>query len=211
MSLFRRNLLITVCVLVAATYAVYRVHAQTAPATPAPANTPTIVGVSVDPTGSCTMTGAFSAPYFSTVNLTTGLQSFCMGGTWTSPATLTAYGSLTLAQLNAGQTIVAANANRTAKILNAQLSAVGGAAATCTAIQVDDTAGTPIVGVSLTIAALSGAGVQVTTDTAPAAGAWTYTTYQSALTAGQGIQILKTGSNCATMTGLNYRVQYTYN
>jgi hypothetical protein len=119
------------------------------------------------------------------------------------------YGSITTAQINTGLTIVPAVAGRAIKILGALVQAVGGAAAGCTAIQIDDTAGTPVVGLSWTVAALT-SGTFVTSDTAPAAGALTATTFLTALTTGQGLQILKTGGSCTTLTSMNYRVLFTY-
>lgn len=58
---------------------------QTAPATPAGPNTPAVVYVSTDPTGSCTMNNlnqGSSAPVFVTLNVNTGLISRCKAGTW---------------------------------------------------------------------------------------------------------------------------------
>lgn len=120
-----------------------------------------------------------------------------------------AYGTVTAAQLNAGQVIVPAVAGRTLKVLQYDSFATGAAVTTCTAIQLQDTAAT--VALSITIAAYSGANVMITTSTAPAAGAITYTTYEAALTAGAGLQLAKTGSNCAGLTLLGYKVLYTVN
>lgn len=55
---------------------------QTAPTTPAGPNTPSVVYVSTDPTGSCTMNNIGTAPVFITQNVNTGLRSYCVGGTW---------------------------------------------------------------------------------------------------------------------------------
>lgn len=118
-----------------------------------------------------------------------------------------AYGSLTLAQVNSGTTIVPAVTGRTLKIVGFLLEAVGGSFATCTAVQVDDTAGTPTVGISAPIAALT-SGAIVTEMTGASI---TFTTFLSALTANQGLQILKTGSSCTGPTSLSYRVYYTIN
>lgn len=131
-------------------------------------------------------------------------------GTAGSAGVYSIAGNATTAQINAGITIVPAVTGRTLKIMGVLFQAIGGAAAGCTAIQVDDTTGTPVVGVSVTVAALT-QNTMVTTDTAPAAGAWTYTTFLTALTANQGLQIIKTGSACTTLTSLNYRVFYTIN
>lgn len=118
-----------------------------------------------------------------------------------------AYGNITLAQLNAGFQAVPDVASRTLKVLNEQFSAVGAAPAACTAIGVTDSSA--VVAATVTIAALSGAGVQVTTETAPAAGAWTFTTFETGLTAGKGLKVVQTGSACTTMTSMNFKVLYT--
>lgn len=58
---------------------------QTAPTTPAGPNTPSVVYVSTDPTGSCTMNnlqGGNAAPVFITLNVNTGVISRCKAGTW---------------------------------------------------------------------------------------------------------------------------------
>lgn len=117
------------------------------------------------------------------------------------------YGSATLAQINAGVTIVPAVTGRTLKIVGVLLQAIGGAAAGCTAIQVDDTTGTPVVGVSVAVAGLT----QNTIVTEATATNVTLTTFLTALTANKGLQIIKTGSSCTTLTSLNYRVLYTVN
>jgi hypothetical protein len=217
-----------------------RLHSQTAPATPAQPNVPAVVGVSVNPTGSCTMQGNLQAPTFVTVNLSTGAYTRCLAGTWVTDAILmpssgvlqytggiqlvdatgalnsnvagespvySAYGSMTTANLNTGTNIVPPVTGRTLKVLQFDSSTTGGAATTCTAIVLEDTA--PVVAISTTVAAYSGAGVQVTTSTAPAAGAMTFTTFLSALTANAGLKLASTGSACTVMTALNYKVLYT--
>jgi hypothetical protein len=235
MSLFRRNLVICLCVLAATTYAVYHVHAQSAPATPAPANTPAVVGVATNPSGSCTMNGQFTAPVFQTVNLSTGVTSRCVGGTWATDTFTSAggtfnvngvqqvdatgalnsnvagespvysvYGNITTANINAGTTvIVPATASRTIKVLHFLKQALGGSAATCTAVQMLDTSA--VVAVSSPIANLT-ANTIVTEATASE----TLTTFLTGLTAGAGIKINQTGSACATMTSMNYAIFYTY-
>ena len=117
-------------------------------------------------------------------------------------------GNLTISQVNAGTIIVPAVPGAAYVLTSVMLQAIGGAVATCTAIQVDDTAGTPIVGVSVPQASLT----QNTFISETAAGN-TLTTFawQGALTSGQGIQILKTGSSCATATSINYKVGYQIN
>lgn len=115
-----------------------------------------------------------------------------------------AFGSATTSQINSGQTILADVSGRTVKIVGFLMQAIGGAAGTCTAIQVADSAGT--VGVSVAIAGLT----QNTVVTEATASNVTLTTFLSGLTAGKGLVLQKTGSSCATLTSLNYRVLYTY-
>lgn len=116
-------------------------------------------------------------------------------------------GSVTVAQINAGNTILAATTGRTLKIVGVLMQAVGGSAAGCTAIQVADTTGTPVVGVSVAVAGLT-SGTIVTEATASNV---TLTTFLTALTANQGLQIIKTGGSCTTLVTMNYRVFYKIN
>jgi hypothetical protein len=117
--------------------------------------------------------------------------------------------NLTLAQVNAGTTILPAVIGQTYKVQHVSIQAIGGAAAACTLVEVADTAASPIVAMSSTVAGLtqntrvtesSAATIAVTTAFAP-----------TALTAGKGIQVLSTCSACTTATSFNVVVFFTIN
>ena len=124
-----------------------------------------------------------------------------------SSATYSVYGNITLANINAGLTIVPGITSRAIVIHHFTLQAIGGAATACTLVELADTAGTPVVGVSVTIADLT----QSTIVNEASGTGVTLTTFLAGLTAGQGLQIIKTGSACTTMTSMNYEVIYSYN
>ena len=83
------------------------------------------------------------------------------------------------------------------------LQAKGGAAATCTSVQVVDTTGTPVVGVQANAA-------QLTQDTVndESAASMVLTTFLVNFTTGKGLVIRDVGGQCSTMTSLNYLVLY---
>jgi hypothetical protein len=115
-------------------------------------------------------------------------------------------GNVTTAQANAGVVIVPARPGKAIAVVAATMIARGGAAATCTSVDLKDTAGTPVV-------ALAFAQASLTENTALhdwASAGVTLTTYRSALTVEKGLQILKTGSSIATATSFDYAVGYCY-
>ena len=129
-------------------------------------------------------------------------------GTITAGGLFAASGNLTLAQVNAGAVVVPAVTGQTYKIHHAVLVALGGSTATCTAVEFADTAGTPIVAMSVVAAGL---GQNVYASELSAANSTKTTLAPLALTANQGIQVLHTGSNCATATSFNWILFYTIN
>jgi hypothetical protein len=129
-------------------------------------------------------------------------------GQWATGQTpqYVASGNATVAQVNAGYVIVPAQQGAAYQLAGVVLQAIGGSTATCTGVAVNDTASTPIVGVSVPAASLT-QNTFVTETTANS----TLTTFawQGALTKGQGIQLIKVGSSaCATVTSFNYKVGY---
>lgn len=116
-------------------------------------------------------------------------------------------GVLTIAQINSGTIIVPAVTGRTLKVIRIFEQAAGGSTAGCTAVQVTDTTGTPVVATSTTAATLT-SGTVVTESTASGV---TLTTFGTALTANQGLQVIKTGSSCTTATGIEFIVMYSIN
>lgn len=116
-------------------------------------------------------------------------------------------GVVTLAQINAGIVLVPAQTGRTLKILKFIEQAQGGTFAGCTAVNIDDTTGTPVVAVSTTAATLA-SGTIVSESTASGV---TLTTFGASLTASQGIQVVHTGSACTTATGALFIIMYSIN
>src|ERR1035437_3132856 len=112
-------------------------------------------------------------------------------------------GNLTVAVLHLAPTIVLPIAGAKIKIVGFLLQAKGGAAATCTSVQVVDTTGTPVVGVQANAA-------QLTQDTVndESAASMVLTTFLVNFVSGKGLVIRDVGGQCSTMTSLNYLVLY---
>jgi hypothetical protein len=115
--------------------------------------------------------------------------------------------NVTLAQVNAGITILPAVTGQTYKVDHFLLTAVGGTTAGCTSVNISDTTGTPVNAAAVAIAALT-SGVPVDeTITGVTLTAFAPT----ALTASQGIQVRHVGSACTTSTSFNVTVFFTIN
>jgi hypothetical protein len=116
--------------------------------------------------------------------------------------------NLSLAQVNAGTTILAGATGRTLKVSHFFLQAKGGDTATCTDVRISDTAGSPVDVATVAVAGLT----QNTVVTEATASNVTVGTFApTALTAGAGLQVRKTGASCATATSFNVIVYYTIN
>jgi hypothetical protein len=117
--------------------------------------------------------------------------------------------SVTLAQVNAGFTLIAANAAQTLKVTHVLLTSVGGNTAACTGVLIEDTATSPVVALTaLTAALTSGTPVsEVIASVTPGAGFAPAT-----LTAGKGLVIIKDGATaCTTATSYSVIVFYKIN
>ena len=130
-------------------------------------------------------------------------------GTITASGLFSVAVNVTLAQVNAGFTFLPAVATQTYKVHHALIQAIGADTAACTLLEIADTAGTPIVAMSAAIAAAT-QNTRVTEATA-AASVTTTTFAPTALTAGKGLQILKTGSSCTGPTSFNVIVFFSIN
>lgn len=144
----------------------------------------------------------WTSPYWELINNSHKLRELV-----TANQTYTVQGNATIAQVNAGFVVLPIMLLRTVTIEGFVLQAVGGSVGGCTAVQIDDTTGTPVVGVSVTAGTLM-SGVIVNEATSSGV---TLTTFLNPLTIGQGLQLLSTGSTCTTATSINYRVFYTIN
>lgn len=127
-------------------------------------------------------------------------------GTVTAGSVFSVSATLTLAQVNAGTVILPAVTGQTYKVSHFLITATG-TTATCTSVNISDTAGTPVDAAAIAIAALtSGTPVDETISGV------TLTAFApTALTAGKGIQIRHVGSSCATSTSFAVVVYFTIN
>ena len=112
--------------------------------------------------------------------------------------------TVTLAQLNAGKTIVADAAGRTLKVVSILMVFTGGFT-TSTDIRISDTNSSPVDVVTVAIAgATNGARIGDTSTTNVTFGAG----FNANLTADKGIQVRKTGGTAAAGTSILVRVLY---
>lgn len=116
--------------------------------------------------------------------------------------------NLTLAQVNAGTTIVAPVSNQTLRVDHFVLQALGGATAGCTSVRISDTSSGPVDVVTVLVAALTQNTV-VTEATASNVTLGNFATSQ--LTAGAGLEVRGVGSACTTATSFNVTVFYQIN
>lgn len=113
--------------------------------------------------------------------------------------------TLTLAQVNAGFTLVAGATGRTLKVVHALIEAAG-SLAVCTDVRISDTAASPVDATTTTAGTLAD-GV-VTDETISGV---TIGTFGTPLTAGKGLQVRQTGSACTTSTAFLVIVFYKVN
>lgn len=111
--------------------------------------------------------------------------------------------TVTLAELNAGKTILADLAGRTVKPVAFTIT-VSGDFTTGTSIEIEDTNGTPIVIASVAQAGLTDGAVIKEDETNTTVGAG----FLGSLTAGKGIAVTKTGSDFAGGTSITVKVDY---
>jgi len=111
---------------------------------------------------------------------------------------------VTIAEVNAGEVLVAPVADRTITVLEIRIIVTGGAVGTCTSVEIEDTNGTPVVAWTGAIAALtedvvisSNVVVANVTDSTPIV-----------LTAGAGLTITKTTGTCDTATSITVIARY---
>lgn len=115
-------------------------------------------------------------------------------------------GSATLAELNAGKTLIPELPGRTIKIIGYTLLFTG-AFTTATDIRLQDTNGTPVVITTVAIAAAT-AGAKISSEAVVANvtdGAGLFAN----LTIGKGVKIVKTGSSAAGGTSISIKIIYS--
>jgi len=123
------------------------------------------------------------------------------------PITYTLTNSVSLTELNAGKTLLAAVAGRTVTVVDWSVTAVGGNATAATALTLSDTAGSPVLIATIVVAGLA-EDIVCKPNTAThvdngAAG------IGLGLTAAKGITVEKTGSAMTTATDFTVCISYT--
>ena len=160
-----------------------------------------------------------AAPAFAMQNLTNVTQS--ADGTVTAPTlnsttltvtnlsvsgrqvVYTAQTSATLAEINAGKTLVAGVTGKTIKVLGFKARSVGNFGG-CTSVDIEDTNGTPVAIATVAVAAATNGALlgEATANVTMGAG------YLGSLTSGKGIAVTATGT-CTTATSMWIQVLYT--
>ena len=128
-------------------------------------------------------------------------------GTTVAGVTYSVSANVTLAQVNAGITILPVVTGQTYKVNHFLLTAVGGTTAGCTSVNISDTTGTPVNAAAVAVAALTSGTPVDETITGVTLTAFAPT----ALTLSQGIQVRHVGSACTTSTSFNVIVFFTIN
>jgi hypothetical protein len=118
-------------------------------------------------------------------------------------AVMTVVNTVSLAEFNAGKTILPEVAGKTYTILDYSVTA-NGSLATADGMLIQDTNGTPVVVTTIATAALTNGTLNKPTSANNSLGAG----FQAALTAGKGVKVIKSGSNGATTT--NFKVVLVY-
>jgi|SRR5579872_313034 len=119
-------------------------------------------------------------------------------------ASLSVTVTATIAQINAGLTLVAGVAGRTITVTNFYMMAHGNFT-TATDVRISDTASSPVDVVTVVVADF-----QDTNIVTPAGGTGiTVGTFAAPLTAGKGLQLRKTGSSITVATSATVTVQYS--
>ena len=129
-------------------------------------------------------------------------------GTVTAGGLMAVSANLTLAQVNTGTVILPAVTGQTYKVSHFLLKGIGSDVAGCTSVNIDDTAGTPLVVAAVAVAALASNAV---VNEATASGVTLTTFAPTAATASKGLQVIKVGSACTTATSFNVTVFFTIN
>lgn len=112
-----------------------------------------------------------------------------------------ACGNMTVAEANAGKTVIPPDSARSIIVVGGWLRSAG-ATTNCTTVDVCSDATIPIVNVAVAAAQL-GNGV-----IAPLSGTATWTTFGVANAKGDGIQILTVGTDESTATAYDYCIEY---
>lgn len=111
--------------------------------------------------------------------------------------------TVTLAEINAGKTILSGIDGKTINVVNFRILSTG-TFATGTSVELEDTNGTPVVVASVATAGLSDGAVILPDESNTTVGAG----FLASLTAGEGLAITKTGSDFTGGTSIAVAVEY---
>lgn len=125
------------------------------------------------------------------------------GSIYSGKNVLTLVDVVTLAELNAGKTLLAGVTGKTITVVGVDAK-VSGTFTTTTSADLEDTDGTPVAIATTLVAALTDGNVldSKTTNVTMGAG------FLGALTAGEGIAVTNTGTDAAGGTSITYKVDY---
>ena len=126
------------------------------------------------------------------------------GVSYSATGVKTALVTLTLAQINAGATLIAGVTGRIITVLDYKAKVTGNFTTT-TAVLVQDTTGTPVIIATNAVAALTDGNIlnEKTSNVTMGAG------YLAALGAGKGIVVANSGTAAAGGTSITFRIDYT--
>lgn len=142
--------------------------------------------------------------YFERTKGTNNDNALVLNGTVNSnKVPLSVVNVVTLAEINAGKTILAGVTGKTITVLDFAAK-VNGTFITTTTVDLEDTNGTPVVISALAVANLTDGNVIKPGDTGSAEGAG----YLGALTLGAGLAVTNTGSAAAGGTDITFLVEY---
>lgn len=114
-------------------------------------------------------------------------------------------GNATLAEINAGKTILEGVTGVQLRVVNIWLKS-NGAFAALTSIQIQESDGSPVIATYTQAALTDGAQFNIrTTISGQTAGAG----FNAALTSGNGVRIIKVGSDATTATSVDYLIEFT--
>jgi hypothetical protein len=150
------------------------------------------------------MSSANILNYISQANAN-GDNAYHFGGSvFGSKIAQTALVTATLAEINAGKTLIAAVEGASITILDYKAKVTGGFSTT-TAVLVQDTTDTPVVIATNAVAALTNGNIlnEKTSNVTMGAG------YLASLAAGKGVVVANSGSAATGGTSITFRIEYT--
>lgn len=139
--------------------------------------------------------------YTGTVDLSGTVNNTAINYSTTDVQTLV--NVVTLAESNAGKTLLAGVAGKTITVVGVDAKVSGNYAAT-TSVDLEDTNGTPVAIATAAVAALTDGAVLDSTTANVTMGAG----FLGALTTGEGIAVTNTGSAATGATSITYKVDY---